>query len=279
MSSITIVRTNATCAIAHRSDMKSVFQYRACTLLRSGFEEEPMRKHTMRRLGVNPMLAGLILLVSHPGQARAQYGMGMGWGWGFGFHQVPSPTQTLDQIAITRAGQGLQGVLTRTPYANNPNAYINHIREPGFVPHYQVARRPAPIYRSSERTSVASADTAAAARNLVPALATFFDAASKLVWPSEAPFGGELKEKRNLSDEASLAVLEETRRQPAATISSVTYARQQLVQYGQPALLEIRTKSTPVIADSFHNFLLSLYESLAKAADPPTQIPPAPPIP
>jgi hypothetical protein len=89
------------------------------------------------------------------------------------------------------------------------------------------------------------------------------------VWPSESPINGDLKEKRDLSDQASLAVREETRRQMAASISSVTHARQLLLDYGRPALQEIRAQSTPAIADSFHRFLLSLYDSLAQAAWPP----------
>jgi hypothetical protein len=52
-------------------------------------------------------------------------------------------------------------------------------------------------------------------------------------------------------------------------MSSVTHARQKLVEYGQPALQEIRAQATPVIADAFHRFLLALYDSLASAAGPP----------
>jgi hypothetical protein len=37
---------------------------------------------------------------------------------------------------------------------------------------------------------------------------------------------------------------------------------------------EIRTYTTPRVADTFHLFLLSLYESLAQAANPP-KTPPA----
>jgi len=55
----------------------------------------------------------------------------------------------------------------------------------------------------------------------------------------------------------------------AASLSTVTQARQKLLDYGRPALKEIRQSATPRIADTFHLFLLSLYESLAQAANAP----------
>jgi hypothetical protein len=39
-----------------------------------------------------------------------------------------------------------------------------------------------------------------------------------------------------------------------------------LLDYGKPALHLLRSKSTVRVADAFHLFLLSLYESLAQAA-------------
>jgi hypothetical protein len=179
----------------------------------------------------------------------------------------------LNQHALTRAAAGLQGVPSQTPYANNPNAYFNRVRDNGFVSHYDVQRRRPPTYgqettaprRNTGGVDAPPAAAEAAPRPLVP-LASFFDAAQKLVWPNESPTDGDLKEKRDHSDQASLAVLEETRRQPVASISSVTYARQVLIDYGQPALKKLRTETTPVIADTFHIFLLALYDSLAQAA-------------
>ena len=88
----------------------------------------------------------------------------------------------------------------------------------------------------------------------------------------DSPVGGELKEKRDVSDQASVAVLEETRRQALASLSSATYARKTLLIYGQPALEQIRASATPAIADTFHMFLLSLYDSLAQAAAPPQAV-------
>jgi hypothetical protein len=74
--------------------------------------------------------------------------------------------------------------------------------------------------------------------------------------------------KRDRSDEASLVVLNETKQQTVASITSITEARERLLEYGRPALQEVRREQTPRIADSFHLFLLSLYESLAQAASP-----------
>jgi hypothetical protein len=86
---------------------------------------------------------------------------------------------------------------------------------------------------------------------------------------------GDLKAKRDLSDQASLVVLEETQQHPAASITTVTEARQRLLDYGRPALQAIRAESTPRIADVFHAFLLALYDSLEQAAWPP-EAPPGP---
>jgi hypothetical protein len=99
-------------------------------------------------------------------------------------------------------------------------------------------------------------------------LFSFFNASWELVWPAEAPVGGDLKVKRDISDRASLAVLEETRQGGFAKVATVADARQKLLDYGRPALQEIRATATPRVADTFHLFLLSLYESLGQAASP-----------
>jgi hypothetical protein len=46
----------------------------------------------------------------------------------------------------------------------------------------------------------------------------------------------------------------------------VAESRQRLIDYGQPALRYVREHETARIADGFHGFLLSLYDSLAQAA-------------
>ncbi len=102
---------------------------------------------------------------------------------------------------------------------------------------------------------------------MVP-IGSFFDASRILVWPSDAPFDGDLITKRDTSDEACLTVSDLVDKFRSAPITSVTYARSKLLEYGQPALQSIRGHSTPRIAENFHQFLLSLYDSLAAAANP-----------
>jgi hypothetical protein len=242
----------------------------------TGFPEPPMttnRKRWPRAL--TPVLGAMVLSL-YPGEAQAQWGTGYGWGWGgFGFRNVPSPTNYLNQHALTRAAAGAPARPSHSPYANSSNAYFNRIRDNGFVSHYDVRRRQAPEYQPVPTAPRARAGAAepqpaplAAASDLIPPLASFFNEAQQLVWPNDSPTAGDLKEKRAVSDQAALAVLEETKRQVTATMSSVTHARQKLIAYGQPALQEVRSRATPAIADTFHRFLLSLYDSLGQAAGP-----------
>ena len=91
------------------------------------------------------LVFGLIVLGPLASPAQAQWGdMGMGWGWGgFGMRNVPSPTDFVNQHALTRAAQGMQAPRSHNPYANNPNSYFNRIRDNGLVSHYD-ARHAAP---------------------------------------------------------------------------------------------------------------------------------------
>jgi hypothetical protein len=226
------------------------------------WEQPMMHKNTCTR-AVAMLALGLIVLVLHSDQALAQWGMGYGWGWGgLGMRNVPSPSDYLNQHALTRAAAGAQGVPSRTPYSSSSNAYFNRVRDNGFVSHYDVRRRQAPAYQP------ARGDAPATERRAVSPLASFFDASQRLVWPSESPTAGDLQEKRDRSDEASRAVLQETKQQTTASLSSVTYARQQLIDYGQPAIRELQSQSTAAIVDGFHRFLLGLYDSLAQAGWP-----------
>jgi hypothetical protein len=223
----------------------------------------------------------MAVLVATPSPARAQYGMGygmgMGWGWGIGMGVGPSPsTQLLNDLTVARAAAGRQGPRSNNVYAGNPNAYYNRIRDNGFVSHYDVRRRRPPSYQPGRTASLANGGRAESSPAQPPApsaavrpLGDFFDASLRLVWPHESPSDGEHKEKRDLSDQASLAVLKETKQQGAASITSAADARQRLVDYGRPALRQLREAATPPIADSFHRFLLSLYDSLEAAAGPP----------
>ena len=198
--------------------------------------------------------------------ARAQFGfggLGGGFGYGFGFGGIaPHPEGIINQIAVVTAGRGYQGP-TRTPYANNSNAYFNHVRDNGFVERYNVDRREPSYYRYVPTTARAATPE----KPSIP-LASFYDAEGKLVWPADSPTGGELKDKRAAFDEVSHVVLDESKKSGVASMAAVTDARQKLIDYGRPALQYVRAHETARLADTFHLFLLSLYESLAQAANP-----------
>jgi hypothetical protein len=200
-----------------------------------------------------------------------------------GFNYVPSPGQFLNDRALSQGARGMQSRPSHSPLSGNPNAYFNRVRDNGLVPHYDVQSQLPPAYQPAPRRSPGLASSAPAAppseTSTAPAqpapkpvlpLSSFFNAAQQLVWPAEAPVDGDLGEKRNSSDQASLVVLNETKQQGVASITSVAEARQRLLDYGQPALQAVRQVQTPRIADTFHLFLLSLYEALAQAATGPS---------
>lgn len=229
------------------------------------------------RTGLRTLILGAAVLGLGSNQARGDWG----WGWGFGgFNYVPSPTDFLNQQALVNAARA-GSPPSNNVYAGNPNSYLNRIRDNGFVPSFDVARRVPPAQRPNPPVSPGERPVAPAPPqtvNTVPApvvpLPSFFNDARQLVWPSDAPVAGDLKRKRDISDEGCLVVLGEFQMLGRASIASVTDSRQKLLDYGQPALQEIRTYATPRVADTFHFFLLSLYESLAQAANPP-ETPPA----
>lgn len=232
-------------------------------------------------------VAAAVVWLWGPGEVRAQgFGMGMGMGggmWGlWDFRTVPSPTDFLNQHALQNAARAGRPA-SNNVYANNPNSYVNRVRDPNFTPRYDVRRRSPDLSRSEAPVSLGAATPNQAATNAAAAavvrtiapLASFFDASRHLVWPADAPAGDELKPKRDRSDEASLLVLNEVERHGRAPIALAADARQRLLDYGRPALQEIRQTAPPAIADGFHSFLRSLYDSLSASTE--TQIPPPPP--
>jgi hypothetical protein len=226
---------------------------------------------TPRRCGPTlSIFAVAVFLGIGPSPAHGFFGYGILGG----FNYVPSPGDFVNQHALSNAARAGRPP-SNNVYAGNPNAYINNVRDNGFVPSYNVARAGSAANRAVPRVSPgelivtqATALPPAPARPVVP-LASFFNRAAELVWPEIAPVEGELKEKRDDSDASSRVVLGEYQAMGRATIGSVTDSRQKLIDYGQPALQLIRTNSTPRAADTFHVFLLSLYESLAQAAKLP----------
>jgi hypothetical protein len=237
-------------------------------------EEQPVttRKIDCKRVGLS-ILAAWAIVVREPTSARAQYGFGFGgFGWGFGIGRtVPAPIEYLNSKSLVDASRGYTGP-SATPYAGNSNAYFNHIRDNGLVERYSVARHEPSYYRYPSAPPPALGATSSAAptpdKPMLP-LTSFYDAEGRLVWPADSPTSGDLKQKQDTFDRSSLAVLDETKKSGVASLASVTDARQKLLEYGRPALQYIRSHQTPRVADTFHLFLLSLYESLAQAVNPP----------
>jgi hypothetical protein len=212
-----------------------------------------------------------------PTRAKAQWGFGGGFGgfgWGFGgFSQVEKPDSFLYSKALVDSQRDTH-IPSRTVYSNNPNSYINHVRDNGFVDRYDVERRDPAYYRYAQPPvqnprMTPTAMTVTQQKPSLP-LASFYNAEGHIVWPGDAPTDGELKDKRSEFDQASQTVLAELKKNGVASISTVTEARQKLLDYGRPGLKYVRTHETPRVADSYHLFLLSLYESLAQAVNPVT---------
>ncbi len=212
--------------------------------------------------------------------ASQVHAIGYGYGIMGGFNYVPSPGDFINQHSMLNASRAGAPV-SNNVYAGNPNAYINRIRDSGFVPHSGIVDRRSPGYQASRwrpqqslgqasnsQPQTAAASAAAAPRRPVVAIGSFFDTSRMLVWPSDSPVEGDLVTKRDTSDQACLVVSDLVDKFRSAPITTVTYARTRLLEYGQPALQYIRSHSTPRIADNFHQFMLSLYDSLAVAANP-----------
>ena len=222
-----------------------------------------------------------------PGRAEAQYGFGGFGGFGGFPNQYGAQNeQMLNSWALQNGAKATMGPKQNNVYAGNPNAYINHLHDDGYIEKYDVGTRreieasigrysdgPPPSYYRSLDSRPAPAPAAAPAPPQMVApnlpLSTFFDRYQKLVWPGGSPDYGDLGTRRATADLACLAVLNDYNLRGLAQVGTVTEARAKLVDYGRPALQYIRDNSTPRVADTFHLFLLSLYDSLAQAATVP----------
>jgi hypothetical protein len=235
-----------------------------------------MTWNNRRRFDLLVLLAATAATMSGAREARAIYGMDMGF-FG-GFNPVPSPTQFINSHALIRAGQGstAPGPLRIT---NHPDSAANRAQNSGFSSHYGLEsrrspafevdrRRPSGLISQTSNNQTRPAPATAPTRPVFP-IGSFFDASRRLVWPSDSPVADDLHSKRDISDQACLVVVDKVEKYRLAPITLVTDAREKLLAYGQPALQVIRSSTTPRIAESFHNFLLSLYDSLAQAANPP----------
>ncbi len=230
-----------------------------------------MKNNHRRPACVLAILVAAAALEIGTSQARADFG------WGFGsFNYVPQPGDYLNQHSFIRAANAPRGPMSNNVYSNNPNAYFNRIRDNGFVPRSDIQSRMSPGLVTERRTPPSMSQTSANPPAPAPAavarpvvlIGSFFNAARVLVWPGDAPVGDGLQAKRDISDQACLAVSDMVDKHKSAPITMVTETRQKLLNYGQPALEVLRSRTTPRVSEAFHLFLLSLYEALAQAANP-----------
>jgi hypothetical protein len=224
----------------------------------------------------NVLLAAVLAVAASGfggGRAQAQWGGGGGFGFfGGNFGSgVEQPTQFINSVALAQMNH-VRGPMQNNVYANNPNSYVNHVRDNGFVDRYYPDRIPAwqPYsgYASRPRPqrTTPTAAPVAPSRPRVP-LASFYNDKGQFIWSGDAPTAGDLKEKREAFEKSCRAVLDEVKKNGVASIATVTEARQKLLEYGRPALKSIKEHETSRVADSFHIFLLALYDSLAQATN------------
>ena len=144
-------------------------------------------------------------------RARADFGYGFGFG---AFNYTTNQGDFLNQRALS--GQRAARPPSNSVYGNNPNSYLNRIRDNGFIPHYSPQSRWSPDYQPVRPRTPRVTQTSTNApeqpavmpgvpRPVVP-IGSFFNAARMLIWPTDAPVGGDLIVKRNVSDQACLEV-------------------------------------------------------------------------
>lgn len=243
----------------------------------------PMKK-TLATLAVS--------LLALSGRAEAQFGGGYGgggfggYGFGFGYNQnaytdvnfLNSRSLVNSQIAGSNKPQPLQAPQFQSRDDGVYDKYDLTTRESMIN---RVARDPAQELGTADPSGVlpsGSKPSTGPAKPKGPAgpsmphsvhLASYFNKDHQLVWPSVSPISGDFGKKQNAADLAALAVLNEYDMKGLADVTTVTDARQKLLDYGRPALEHVKANSTPALADSFHVFLLALYANIGAAATVP----------
>lgn len=222
-------------------------------------------------------------LAALAGASTSAHAQGFGWGMGgIAMPWVPTPTDTVNSFALQNAARAGRPP-SNNVYANNPNSFVNRLRDNGLVQQQDArgisagSRRAAALANRSLGDAPAAPRPEAAPRpspapapaRQIAQLASFFNAAGALIWPADSPDQGELKVKRDTSDRAAAAVRRDVDAHGYASIALAAEARQKLLDYGRPALQEIRASSSPRAAETFHEFMLSLYDALAAATIPP----------
>ena len=103
-----------------------------------------------------------------------------------------SPSDFLNQVALAQMNH-VRGPMQNNVYANNPNSYINHVRDNGFVDRYypdRIAIRPTTAMRSRPRAqrTTPTAATVAPSRPLVP-LTSFYQRQGAIRLAGRCPDG------------------------------------------------------------------------------------------
>lgn len=180
---------------------------------------------------------------------------------------VSATQQVQDRKPITL---NVGGPIQHRP-GDSPNAYWNNLREP-IPASYTYAPR------SNIRTGNRGIDSATTSRNrqAKPAAMTtkvlpkdhflgFFSPGGPLVWPVDSPLDGELSGKRATVDEAMTRLKTDLAGTTPPPVASIVGARNELLAYGRPALAYLREHKASR-ADSFHAWLLDLYNTLGDLA-------------
>jgi hypothetical protein len=218
-------------------------------------------------------LLGSFMTLASP--AHAQFGFGFGFGMGY----RPYTSEYLNQRSLQAgsAAYASRSSVTNNFYRGNPNAYFNNIRSGGdFVERFDPASRvPKSVQmarlarRSGEVSTAAALQPSAPTAGRVPLpLLAFVDIYNQVNWPAESPVQGELASKRAVSDDATKIVVDEQKNKGVATVASAVAAREKLIGYGRPALEFLTQHATMAITDTFHRFLLGLYDALGNATRP-----------
>ena len=236
-----------------------------------------MRIQARRRNILGMGLLALTATTAMSTPAHAQYGTGMGmgmgmgmgcWGWGWawgGFSQVPKPESYLYQKSLA---DSQRAIAARDGYADNPYSYMNRVRDSRVVGSYSAIRREPARKRNGAGPRTTTTALLVSRQTPTWPLASFYGPEGKIGWPANTPTAGDLGERRAAFEPACRAVLDEVKQNSVASIARVADARRKLLDYGRPALEHVRAHESPRVAEAFHQYLLSLYQSLAQAVDP-----------
>jgi hypothetical protein len=228
--------------------------------------------HLARR-ALAPLFMIVVLSASaSPSQAQFEYGFGIGFEnpqiytnfvntWSLQNAAAAAANRPQNLTAPRHLPPDISGFMQRYDVATR-EAIVNRVarnpsREMGIVNPTSPSPRPTPPPEAEPQPTP------------VVLLANYFDRDRRLVWPIDAPVTAGMGEKRRLADQAILAVLNQYELEGLAQLSTVTDAREKLLDYGRPALDFARNQTSPAVADLFHAFLLTLYANVGLAATVP----------